>query len=643
MLTGRLKCDRRQPSCGTCARRGLSLSCQYVGSNNQNTTPAPATSHDSASLNIMQERISQLETLVMSLADKRAAQETRERFDIDNADISHTYGRLSLENEETSYVEASHWTAILDGIAELKDHFDHPAERNLPLSAPDRDTPMLLYGKNKHASREEILAAVPPKEDSDRMVKRFAEATYPARALIHLPTFMKQYERFWLNPSETPIMWIGLFFSILCLGDMYLESDARDNLDGLYSPPLFTNTTNKSFLYREKTVQCLVLGKYTKAVPFVIETLGIYLLGESIQCEDTEVGFWVLVGVIVRLAQRQGYHRDASRFFPRISPFHAEMRRRLWAIVSQLDTTISAQCGLPRMLREGQSDTAEPHNLLDEDLDEFMTELPPSRPDTMPTLIGAIVAKCRLVAAFGKIADLNLTTTDSVPYAKIQELDTLLNETYRNIPDWLQVLPMTASPTDSPLMIISSIFMTLNFHKAQCALHRRYLRCTSPDSELHAYSRTTCIDAALTILQCQQTLDRELRPGGYLSTVKMPISSALQTEFLHAATILCLVLDDHLNRNGQGDDDTQELELMNRIVQALDRSYSFWVLSKQSSREARKAAEALRIVLTKAGRMRFADDTAGGLIDDAVIPDFPDLSTAVRPTYTLTSVSKLTD
>ena len=40
--------------------------------------------------------------------------------------------------------------------------------------------------------------------------------------------------------------------------------------------------------------------------------------------------------------------------FPQITPFHAEMRRRVWATVVFGDCMLSSQMGMPRMISEGQ-------------------------------------------------------------------------------------------------------------------------------------------------------------------------------------------------------------------------------------------------------------------------------------------------
>lgn len=136
--------------------------------------------------------------------------------------------------------------------------------------------------------------------------------------------------------------------------------------------------------YREKVTQCLVLGKYTRPGPYCVETLVLYFTVEHFLCTDTEVGTWILLGMIVRVAMRTGYHRDPSHS-PSIPPLHAEMQRRVWNTIFQLDLMISAQVSLPRALKEGQYDTSEPRNLLDEDFDENTTHLPPSRDEKFLT------------------------------------------------------------------------------------------------------------------------------------------------------------------------------------------------------------------------------------------------------------------
>jgi hypothetical protein len=54
----------------------------------------------------------------------------------------------------------------------------------------------------------------------------------------------------------------------------------------------------------------------------------------------------LLFDIVVRTAMRMGYHRDPSHY-PEISVFHSEQRRRAWAVIRQMDITLSSWVSLP--------------------------------------------------------------------------------------------------------------------------------------------------------------------------------------------------------------------------------------------------------------------------------------------------------
>ena len=62
--------------------------------------------------------------------------------------------------------------------------------------------------------------------------------------------------------------------------------------------------------------------------------------------------------------------------------------------------------GLPRLIKENQTDIAEPRNLADSDFNELMAELPASRPETEVTPILYILAKLRILSVGVKVADM---------------------------------------------------------------------------------------------------------------------------------------------------------------------------------------------------------------------------------------------
>ena len=532
--------------------------------------------------------------------------------------LSDTFGRISLENHETSYVGSAHWTAILDSISELKNHFEDENKDDYDLPDPHTDTgqlpfierPILLFGSNKDATKREILSSIPPRPVVDRLISGYFSAMDVA-PIIHGPSFLREYEKFWENPTDTPVMWIGMLFAMMCLATQsqsLLANDPR-GVDQHPLPPQYVQHLVR--LYQEKTVQCLVLGKYTKSVPYTIQTLLLYFTTEHFQCEDTEIGTWILLGIVVRIAMRMGCHRDACHS-PQISPFHGEMRRRAWALLAQLDLLASTQIGLPRMIKESQTDAAEPRNLIDDDFDEDMDELPASRPDTDLTPMLYVIVKNRIKSVFGMISDLT-TSKGVISYAEIMRLDKVLHDAHDAIPPGLQMRPIARSLLDNPTTVMRRIYLALIINKAQCILHRKYLVAAHSDSQ-YSYSRQSCIDAALQTLQLQCTLSQETRPGGRLYHEKWKVSSLVNHDFLLATTILCLDLDRDIAMQAsiQLRDPTRENDRRDAIIQALHGSYKIWLQSSRSSREARKAAEALKIILGKGKGVDVSNFNGGG-------------------------------
>jgi hypothetical protein len=80
-----------------------------------------------------------------------------------------------------------------------------------------------------------------------------------------------------------------------------------------------------------------------------------------------------LNGVIVRIAQKMGLHRDGESLG--LSPFETEMRRRIWWQIILLDAVYALMSGLGQSLLPRHWDTKEPRNINDADLFPTMTKV----------------------------------------------------------------------------------------------------------------------------------------------------------------------------------------------------------------------------------------------------------------------------
>lgn len=176
-------------------------------------------------------------------------------------------------------------------------------------------------------------------------------------------------------------MWVGLLYAIFTVSLNFSSLLANGDAASISTPSKPPIPTARIESYREKVVQCLHLANFPKCPPYTLEVMLLHFMGEYLRYRDVYFGQWLLVGMIIRIAFRMGYHREPSRF-SNISPFQAEMRRRLWTIIVQLDLMSSVAVGLPIMIQPSLPDVKEPRNLEEEDLHPDMTELPPARPDS---------------------------------------------------------------------------------------------------------------------------------------------------------------------------------------------------------------------------------------------------------------------
>ncbi|KAJ2898786.1 fungal-specific transcription factor domain-containing protein [Zalerion maritima] len=557
-------------------------------------------------------------------------------------------GSMHFAPTGTVYVGGAHWTAILDGIAELRTHFDEQdqsreKETGLPEnsrpsssggrsscdSGPDSQGPSLLFGYPKLESEAEILAALPERKVADRLVFQYFHLADIGAQCLHTGQFLRQYEQFWKQPSSAPIIWVGQLFGIMCLGIQFQILLAYSDGPRIPGQNIACDEMDQqAHLYRDKLVQCLLVGKYAKGQPGVMEVLIHYWAIEHLSRPDPEFSMWLLLGVIVRLGFRMGYHRDPSNF-PELTPFQGHMRRKVWMVLYSVDVIVSMQMAMPRMIKDSHWDTCMPDILEDEDFKETTKELPKGRPGVSMGSLSYQLVKHKLAMVMGPISDVS-TAARQCPYNEVIRLDTKLDEVYDSFPPAFKLQNMTMWLADKPWNLTRRVYTTLVYFKSKLLLHRRYMEHTpglvdaaggGGVSEAEAaYSRKTCISSAIKALELQHLIDEEIQPYGRLHSVKWKMSSTVSVNFLAATMVLCAHLY-KMTRPGAKTDDLGRIlndKKHSRMVQLdqqplkyagcgnadeiralLKRSQEIWKKTGSRSREGRRAAEALDLLFRK--------------------------------------------
>ncbi|KDN68792.1 putative fungal specific transcription factor domain-containing protein [Colletotrichum sublineola] len=625
----RLKCDRGHP-CSNCVKRegGDASSCSYATPFARKKTQ----SQGASSPDDMQNRIDRLEGLVLSLMhggatidpstaaaaaaaaaaatststgkshtdstpssakvdpDDEAQMRDDEDDDSDpDGELATSLGVLKVDAEKgkSMYIGQEHWHTILKDISEVKNYFsNHKKEleksyEKVMMSKPAsaREGPTFLLGATP-ASEVELRAELPPKSAILTLCSRYFNSMDNAVSIIHAPTFQQQLRAHWQDPSKTPIMWLGLLYSILCLAMLSYHKVGDE-------PPEWKGKAlDLASEYRLRTVQCLVTADYTRPGEYTVETMLLYVFGEYSSRWDADLGIWLIVSLLIRVAFRMGYHRDA-KWFPTITPFQAEMRRRTWALVRMSDVFFSHLVGLPSMIYGHDCDTQLPTNIFDEEFGLDTKILPPPRPNTEPTPISYMIAKVRLSTEMGDILQATNRVGRQLPYDEILRFDARLREIYDEIPPHLKVTSLEGSH-DPVTLIIARFNMNVLYNKIVCLLHKK-----------------TAVEAALETLRHLITLDRESQPNGRLRSLRWFINSIATKDFLLSAMLVAVDL--HFGRvaetsNGCRASETAMFwtpEQRMEMIRSLELTKDIWAGLADGSVEAYKAAKVLEIMLLK--------------------------------------------
>ncbi|KAF2101410.1 hypothetical protein NA57DRAFT_34315 [Rhizodiscina lignyota] len=599
---------RKQSPCSACIRRGKAAECNYSSSEQERkdaTDYRPHTRGQQA-----RQRVARLENLVLEMRDM--AQSSRQpSSDITSPNValsdlgsplssadSHVIddtGKLSLTDDHVVYTGSSHWVTILEDIRRLKDELSEEYSNSTASIGPPPLDPGMMRGSPATRisllnsapclPREQILAMMPPRKVVDRYVSHFFNAFDMAPFVLHRSNFLAEYANFWNNPSVAPIMWVGLLFSIMSMSAFLQQQDV--GALGL------SNVESQEMLqtFRTSTIHCLVAGDYLRPSKYTIETLVLHFGVDQNVNLDTSIGNWILIGVVIRIALRMGLHRDPSHWD--IRPLQAELRRRLWMTLYQMDFFTSTQVGLPRIIKDSQCDTRPPAHLFDQDIGFEDDALPRERPLTEPTSLLYLIQRNVIIKVAAEIYD---ATEAGLPTSATRAaLSAKLESAIDSIPAWLKYRSLETSIADNPVTILHQITLDILIQKAIYLLHRRSFVKGSIEGE-STNSNELCIKAALAILEHQRRMSEETQPGGLLFGIRWKAVTSLNHEFLEATMMLCFALS-RSNEGHDGTSNTGPLHRRDDILEALTLAKSLWERNADQSVGAQRAAKAITTVL----------------------------------------------
>ena len=142
---------------------------------------------------------------------------------------------------------------------------------------------------------------------------------------------------------------------------------------------------------------------------------------------------WTLTGLLIRIGQSLGLHREGTHF-AQLKPFDVEMRRRLWWVLCLLDVRSAEEQGTELIIAEKSHDTRLPLNVNDSDLDPDMTDFPEERQGATDMSFSLIRYEICTFATTMHIAAASITSSQNLDLqTSAQEKEQLLKQVFDRV------------------------------------------------------------------------------------------------------------------------------------------------------------------------------------------------------------------
>ncbi|KAF2657107.1 hypothetical protein K491DRAFT_757144 [Lophiostoma macrostomum CBS 122681] len=361
-----------------------------------------------------------------------------------------------------------------------------------------------------------IESSIPPKEVCDQLVQCYLRTLESFTRTLHIPTFLKEYAHFWSYPaSRTPPTVLKILL-VLAIGIPFYTGPSQPRLHAQCRTWIHAAEHYLSAPHQKSRLNLTCIQMHI-----------LLLLARQTCSVDGDL-IWISAGALLRSAMHLGLHRDPSHF-PKFSaaPFHAEMRRRLWAAVLEICVQASLDMGMVPLISAADFDTRPPANVDDGEMGEGDADADVGGRREMERPRDQ-VTQCSIARALYESIPLRLEITQllnnirSAPsYDRTLQLSAALSakcrENARLFQTYLSSGPSSASA--SPLSSVSASSgpsSTSSFKLSRAspfavklldATLRRFLICLhrpffskAMSDPRYLYSQKICVDASLAIL-----------------------------------------------------------------------------------------------------------------------------------------------
>lgn len=338
----------------------------------------------------------------------------------------------------------------------------------------------LKKNRLKPLSSTDLGLRIPTRELADELVENYLRTFEGIFRVVHIPTFRAEYARFWEGGHPSNNSFVILLQLIMTLGAI-----VHDDVFSLR--PLATQWIFEAQMW-------LIIPPEKKKISIEgIQIQCLLLLAKSMCNVGTDM-VWMMAGNLVRNAMFVGLHRDPQHLGD-MTIYRAEMRRRLWATVLELNVQFSFDAGGSPLLSTAHYDTLPPANLNDDELTDEKDNGRIAKGPKVPTQTSVLRALLATIPLRLNLINHVNNTRPGDHYEETLRLNSDLTKSCRAISESLQALKaMPNSPVTEFHVLVTEIFLYRCFH----ALHQPVIVQYLNDARFY-FSRQMCLDSALKL------------------------------------------------------------------------------------------------------------------------------------------------
>ncbi|KAM0811445.1 hypothetical protein AB5N19_11801 [Seiridium cardinale] len=382
-------------------------------------------------------------------------------------------------------------------------------------------------------SRPEPIAST--RDIGDRLARLYLSHFESVFRILHVPSFWTEWEHYWASPAEALNVTTLKSQLVIAIGSGLCRAEE------LPSPARDVHQTACRWVFAAQDWLAAPLEKNRLSLD-CIQIQCLLMLAHQVLFIGSDL-CWVAMGTLLRCAIQLGLHRD-PKHFSSMSILEAEVRKRLWATILELNIQTSLDSGTPPGISCGDFDTSPPSNVNDEDLNvSVMANTLEQQPDSVTTqtslqrfLLRNLPDRLGILHCMNGISNsledeeiltlsarIGKACREHVPYCQPTQRESEVAEGERN---------------EADVVAFRQTMAQLLLHRFLLVLHRP-LAGRINENALYYHSRKVSFDTAAALLKPMNSTNASatfshlmVRGGGMFRSCLSHVSLALASELL---------------------------------------------------------------------------------------------------------------